>query len=95
MNFDEVKDLKPQKVGELIDVTKSGEEEGYVIKLSEEKVYELAPIAYYVWELCDGNRTVTEIVDRASNDTNLPSDQVREPILTVLDELKKAALIVM
>lgn len=93
MNFEEVKDLKPQKVGEFIDKSEDGE--GYIIKVSEDKVYELAPIAYYVWELCDGNKTVTQILTQISQEANLSVDQVRDPILMVLDELKKASLITM
>ncbi|MFP3225651.1 MAG: PqqD family protein [Sulfolobaceae archaeon] len=93
MNFEEVKDLKPQKIGEFIDKSEDGE--GYIIKVSEDKVYELAPIAYYVWELCDGNKTVTQILTQISEEANLSVDQVRDPILMVLDELKKASLITM
>lgn len=93
MNFEEVKDLKPQKIGEFIDKSEDGE--GYIIKVSEDKVYELAPIAYYVWELCDGNKTVTQILSQISQEANLSVDQVRDPILMVLDELKKASLITM
>ncbi|MDT7875216.1 MAG: PqqD family protein [Sulfolobus sp.] len=93
MNFEEVKDLKPQKIGEFIDKSEDGE--GYIIKVSEDKVYELAPIAYYVWELCDGNKTVTQILTQISQEANLSVDQVRDPILMVLDELKKASLITM
>lgn len=93
MNFDEVKNLKPQKVGEFLDKSEDGE--GYIIKISEEKVYELAPIAYYVWELCDGEKTVDQIVTQISTEANIPSEQVRDPILMVLDELQKNALISM
>ena len=93
MNFDEVKDLKPQKVGEFLDKSEDGE--GYIIKISEEKVYELAPIAYYVWELCDGEKTIDQIVTQISTEANIPSEQVRDPILMVLDELQKNALISM
>ena len=93
MNFNEVKDLKPQKIGEFIDKTEDGE--GYIVKVSEEKVYELAPIAYYVWELCDGEKTVEQIITQISTEANLPIDQVRDPILMVLDELQKNSLISM
>jgi len=93
VNFDEVKNLKPQKVGEFLDKSEDGE--GYIIKISEEKVYELAPIAYYVWELCDGEKTVDQIVTQISTEANIPSEQVRDPILMVLDELQKNALISM
>ena len=93
LKFDDIKDLKPMKVGEFIQ--KSEDDEGYIVKVSDEKVYELAPIAYYVWEMCDGNRTVTQIIDQISQEANLSPDQVREPIVMVLNELRKASLITM
>lgn len=93
MNFEEVKGLKPQKVGEFLDKSEDGQ--GYIVKISEEKVYELAPIAYYVWELCDGEKTVDQIVSQISTEANIPTEQVRDPILMVLDELQKASLITM
>ena len=93
MKFDEVKDLKPQKIGEFIDRTEDGE--GYIVKVSDDKVYELAPIAYYVWELCDGEKTVEQIITQISTEANLPIEQVRDPILMVLDELQKNSLISM
>jgi len=93
MNFNEVRDLKPQKIGEFIDKTEDGE--GYIVKVSEEKIYELAPIAYYVWELCDGEKTVEQIITQISTEANLPVEQVRDPILMVLDELQKNSLISM
>ncbi|BAB65498.1 MULTISPECIES: PqqD family protein [Sulfolobaceae] len=93
MNFDEVKNLKPQKIGEFLDKSEDGE--GYIVKVSEDKVYELAPIAYYVWDLCDGEKTVDQIVTQISQEANLSVEQVRDPILMVLDELKKASLISM
>lgn len=93
MNFEDVKNLKPQKVGEYLDKSEDGE--GYIVKVSEDKVYELAPIAYYVWDLCDGEKTVDQIVAQISQEANLSVDQVRDPILMVLDELMKASLISM
>ncbi|ACP34348.1 conserved hypothetical protein [Sulfolobus islandicus Y.G.57.14] len=91
MNFEDVKDKKPKKIGELID--RSEENENYIVKVAEDKVYELAPIAYYIWTMCDGNRSVDEIVNELSKEANLDISQVRDPVVMVLDELEKASLI--
>jgi hypothetical protein len=91
VNFEDVKDKKPKKIGELID--RSEENENYIVKVAEDKVYELAPIAYYIWTMCDGNRSVDEIVNELSKEANLDISQVRDPVVMVLDELEKASLI--
>ncbi|AWR96672.1 PqqD family peptide modification chaperone [Acidianus sulfidivorans JP7] len=91
MNFEDIKDKKPKKVGEFLDKAENGE--NYIIKLSEDKIYEVAPIAYYIWAMCDGEKTVTQIVDEVSKEANIEFDQLKEPISAVLDQLQQASLI--
>ncbi|ARM75152.1 PqqD family protein [Acidianus manzaensis] len=91
MNFEEIKDKKPQKVGEFLDKAENGE--NYIIKLSEDKIYEVAPIAYYIWAMCDGEKTVNQIVDEVSKEANIEFDQLKDPISAVLDQLQQASLI--
>lgn len=91
MNFEEVKDKKPQRLGEFIDKAENGE--NYIIKVSDDKIYEVAPIAYYIWALCDGEKTVTQIIDEVSKEANIDFEQLKEPIVAVLDQLQQASLI--
>ncbi|MEM0362999.1 MAG: PqqD family protein [Sulfolobaceae archaeon] len=91
MKFEDVKDKKPKKMGELIDRSEEGD--NYIVKVEDDKVYELAPIAYYIWAMCDGNRSVNDIVVELSKEANLDESQVRDPVVMVLDELEKASLI--
>jgi hypothetical protein len=91
ITYDDIKDKKPMKKGEVVDKAENGE--NYIIKLEEDKVYEVAPIAFYVWNMCDGEKTVTEILDEISKEANLETSQIRDPIVTVLEQLQEAALI--
>ncbi|EZQ10793.1 MULTISPECIES: PqqD family protein [Acidianus] len=91
MNFLDVKDRKPQKSGEFIDKAEEGD--NYIIKLSEDKVYEVAPIAYYIWAMCDGEKTVNDIVEEVSKEANIEFDQLKDPIVQVLEQLQQATLI--
>lgn len=43
--------------------------------------------------MCDGNRSVNDIVTELSREANLDESQVRDPVVMVLDELEKASLI--
>ncbi|MCI2413777.1 MAG: PqqD family protein [Candidatus Aramenus sp.] len=91
MNFDEIKDVKPVRKGEVIDKSEDGE--NYIIKLAEDKIYEVAPIAFYVWNMCDGEKTVSQIIEEISKEANIESSQIRDPIVTVLEQLQEASLI--
>jgi len=93
MNYEEIKGAKPQKRGKVVDVLE--DQDSYVIQLDENKIFQVASIAYYVWEMCDGTRTVQDIVGEISKEANLSEAEVSGPITQILEELSKAELIVM
>jgi hypothetical protein len=93
MNYEEIKGAKPQKRGKVVDVLE--DQDSYVIQLDENKIFQVASIAYYVWEMCDGTKTVQDIVDEISRAANLSEAEVSGPVTQILEELSKAELIVM
>lgn len=84
-----VKDLKPVRNGEFIGI----EREKFYIQLSEEEIYELSPLAYYIWSLCDGEHSVENIAQDISTNAEIAFHEVVEPLVIVLEELKKAGLV--
>ncbi|MCQ4341920.1 MAG: PqqD family protein [Sulfolobales archaeon] len=92
MNYEEIKGAKPQKRGKVVDVLE--DQDSYVIQLDENKIFQVASIAYYVWEMCDGTKTVQDIVDEISKAANLSEAEVSGPVTQILEELSKAELIV-
>jgi hypothetical protein len=84
-----VKDSKPTRRGEFIGV----ERDKFYVALSEEEVYELSPLAYYIWSLCDGEHTVRDIALDISNNANVPYHEVIEPLLIVLEQMGEAGLV--
>lgn len=88
--FEQLKNTKPSRNGNYL-----GEKEGkFFVALSAEEVYELSPLAYYVWLLCDGEHTVAEIADRMSKDLSLSIDEVIEPLVLALNGLSNVNLVV-
>jgi Coenzyme PQQ synthesis protein D (PqqD). len=85
----EIYGLKPSRKGEFL----GAEQDKFYVAVSEEEVYELSPLAYYVWALCDGEHTVEDMVNDISENAKVEYDQVVEPLLIVLDEMKKAGLV--
>jgi hypothetical protein len=92
MNYEEIKGAKPQKRGKVVDVLE--DQDSYVIQLDENRIFQVASIAYYVWEMCDGTKTVQDIVDEISKAANLSEAEVSGPVTQILEELSKAELIV-
>jgi hypothetical protein len=88
--YNAIKDLRPERKGDFIGL----ERDKFYIALSEEEVYELSPLAYYVWALCSGDLTVEEIAHQISEGADVNINIVIEPLLIVLEELKRAGLVV-
>ncbi len=87
--FEEMRGLKPKRQGVYL-----GEEsEKFYVALSEDKVYELSALAYYVWLLCDGDHTVNDIANRMSNDVKLELSEIVEPLIMALNSLSEAGLV--
>ena len=84
-----IRDSKPTRKGEFLGV----ERDKFFVAISDEEVYELSPLAYYIWALCDGEHTVKDIAVDISNNANVPYHEVIEPLLIVLDQMVKAGLV--
>lgn len=86
---------KPTKQG--TEVGLSGEE--YIVSLGEDRVYALAPAAYYIWSLCDGTRSVGDILERVkadlkeSGEEGLEESELKQILAMVLSELNSVGLI--
>jgi hypothetical protein len=50
-------------------------------------------IGSYVWELCDGKRTVDEIIQELSKKYNLTRKESEKPLLAFIDLLQKRRLL--
>ncbi len=95
--YNNIKGSKPLKVGNELGF----DGQNYLVALNENDVYALAAGAYYVWTLCDGVKTVEEIVKDITNElSNLPEskekvteDELREPVALIIDQLAKVGLV--
>ncbi|MEL9908497.1 MAG: PqqD family protein [Desulfurococcus sp.] len=87
--FNELKDVKPVRQGEFL----GEEQEKFYVALSEEEVYELSPLAYYIWVMCDGEHTVNELAESISKEAQVDFKDVIEPLVMALDQLHEAKLV--
>jgi len=94
--YERVRELKPLKVGDELGF----DGQNYLVALSEENVYALTAGAYYVWTLCDGVRTVEQIVKDISTELSnlpeggkVPEGELKEPVALIIDQLAQAGLV--
>ncbi len=89
--FNSIKNQIPERQGTYI----GGEGKNFYIARSEDEIYELSPLAYYVWLLCDGKHTVDELAHRMSNDLKMSLDEIIEPLVMALNGLCSVNLVIM
>ncbi len=90
-SFDKVKDMHPERQGQYL-----GEEnENFYVALTSEEVYELSPLAYYVWLLCDGKHSIKEIAEKMSHDLNMDLNEVIEPLIQAIKGLTSVKLVIL
>lgn len=82
-------DMKPLRQGEHVGM----EGENYIVALSEEEAYALNPAAYYIWTLCDGVRTVNDIISKVASDLKLEVSEVESPVEAIIEALYQAKLV--
>lgn len=93
--YDSIVTKKPVRQGTEIGL--SGEE--YIVSLGEEKVFALAPAAYYIWSLCDGVRSVGDILEKVradlkeSGEEGLEELELKRVLAMVFTELSNVGLI--
>ncbi len=97
ITYDRIREFKPFREGN--DLGFDGQ--NYLVALNENNVYALAVGAYYVWNLCKGERTVEELVkdittelsNVSENKEGINEEELKEPIAIILEQLAKVGLI--
>lgn len=66
----------------------------FIVAVSEEKAYALAPIVYYIWSHCDGETSIGHIVEDIMNNVEgLDTDTVYNAVVDIVDRLIEAELL--
>jgi hypothetical protein len=93
--YERIRELKPSKAGNELGF----DGQNYLVALSENDVYALAAGAYYVWSLCDGEKSVEQLVKDIVTELNsisekkVSEDELKEPIASIVDQLAKVGLV--
>ncbi len=87
--YDQLREKKPKRNGAFL----GEEQDKFYVAKSEEEIYELSALAYYVWLLCDGEHTVEEIANKISEDVQVSVKEVIEPLALAINSLNEAGLV--
>ena len=65
-----------------------------LLRLEDGGYYALDEVGAMIWELCDGNRAVAEIVAILCEEFDAPESTVREDVLEFIGDLRRERLLV-
>jgi hypothetical protein len=83
-----MEEVKLKRKGELF-----RDEGGNLVLVNEvNEAYKVDEVVAYVWSICDG-KTVNEVVAEFSNLSETSVEEVREPLIDLINRLKAASLI--
>ncbi|MCD6428458.1 MAG: PqqD family protein, partial [Desulfurococcales archaeon] len=71
----------------------------YIVALDENRAYMLTAAAYYVWSLCDGSKTLEELIKYMSKElsenteTPMKEEELIEPVTLIINQLSEVGLL--
>lgn len=74
-------------------VAKTIDDVAVLLDLTNETYYSLNDVGSRVWELADGQRTITAIVDTLVSEYDAAPDQIREDVDNLLADLASEGLL--
>jgi len=76
-------------------VVKEEDEDGaLVFNPDTDRILVLNPTGFFIWQQCDGSRTLAEIVQTvADNFTDIPHDEMENQVTTYVSEMVSAGFI--
>jgi hypothetical protein len=76
-------------------ITQQGAEALILLNLDDGHYYALDEVGRRVWELCDGSRTVAEIVLAVGQEYDAPVQSIEADVLELLTDLARDKLVVL
>lgn len=64
-----------------------------LLNVESGQYYALDEVSGRVWDLCDGSREVSKVVEAICADFDAPAEMVREDVLAFLDEMAEEKLV--
>jgi coenzyme PQQ biosynthesis protein PqqD len=65
-----------------------------LFNISDGNYYSLNDVGRRIWELCDGNHSVAQLVDILAAEYDAPAETLTKDVLELLQELRNGKLIV-
>ncbi|HEW63803.1 MULTISPECIES: PqqD family protein [Fervidicoccus] len=89
MSYAELKSKKFTHKGEETGAT----EDTFYVTDENQVTYEMSAAVYYIWKVSDGTKSLEEIVKQASEELNMPVNELEEPIAMIITKLLESNLL--
>jgi coenzyme PQQ biosynthesis protein PqqD len=80
------------KRGEQV-IAQKAASEIVLLNMEDGNYYSLNEVGSRVWELCDGNRTVAQVVDLLAGEYEAPCEVLENDVVELLEHFRKGKLI--
>lgn len=92
MQWDQWKDFRFQSHEDVHSTILEGE--AVLLNLDNGMYYSLNQVGTVIWELCDGHRTLAEILEKVCERFEVDGDQARQDLLTISSQLIEQKLLI-
>lgn len=75
-------------------ITQKASADLLLFNMQDGNYYSLDEVGIRIWELCDGNQTVEQIVDTLAAEYDAPKEALAQDAVELLEQLRKGKLIV-
>ena len=82
----------PQRKEQVI--CQKASNEFLLFNMQDGNYYSLNEVGQRIWELCDGNHSVAQVVDTLASEFEAPRDLLANDVVELLDQLQGGKLIV-
>jgi len=65
-----------------------------LFNMNDGNYYSLNEVGCRIWELCDGSRSITQLVETLAAEYDAPAETLAHDVMELLDELQKGKLLV-
>ena len=85
-------DAHPKRKDDIL--KRDADETVVLLNLKDGQYYALNEVGGRVWELCDGSRTVNDVVTTLCSEYDAPRETLEADVMEILEELSGADLLV-
>lgn len=84
-------DTRPKRNDQIL--AQNASSDFLLFNMNDGNYFSLNEVGHRIWELCDGTRTIAQIVDALAAEYEAPTEQLTQDVLELLETLRNRQLV--